>query len=176
MKTTFQDKQVSTISLYSDRLKLSKIETKYITVRNMLKSRIHSSVATIEAYKSEDGVETNCYEYKRNTKRVLLEWFSTTRTAVTTPRISIFTLSLLKIRAVFFMFPNVCLLISPRLKKISTNGFHHCKLHPWESLGLEYERNWTKTRYRKIVANEKCTPEIGELSSAQRTTHQKRLV
>ena len=32
---------------------------------------------------------------------VLLEWILTTRTAATTPRFSIFTLSLLKIRAFF---------------------------------------------------------------------------
>ena len=80
----------------------------------MVKWRFHSSVATLEAHKSGSGVETNCYEYKRNTIRVLLELFLTTRTAATTPRISIFTLSLLKIRPVFLMFPNVCLLISQR--------------------------------------------------------------
>ena len=80
----------------------------------MVKSRIHSSVATLEAHKSESGVETKCYEYKRNTIGVLLERILTTRTAAATPRISIFTLSLLKIRPVFLMFPNVCLLISRR--------------------------------------------------------------
>ena len=98
---------------------------------------------------------------------MLLDWFSTTLTAATTPRISIFTLALLKIRAVFSMFPNVCLLISRTWKKISTNGFHHCKLHPRESLSLAYERNRKQLRYWKIVANEKCTPEIGELSSVK---------
>ena len=67
----------------------------------MVQSRIHSSVATLEAYKSESGVETNSYKYEMNTMGVLLEWFMTTRTANTTPRISIFTLSLLKIRPVF---------------------------------------------------------------------------
>ena len=95
---------------------------------------------------------------------MFLEWFLTTRTATTTPRISIFTLSLLKIRADFLMFPNVCLLICRGWKKISTNSFRHCKAHPWESLSLEYERNRTKLRYWKIVANEICTPEIAELS------------
>ena len=39
----------------------------------MVKSRIHSSVANLEAHKSESGVETNCYKYKRNTIGVLLE-------------------------------------------------------------------------------------------------------
>ena len=124
-----------------------KITTKIITVRKMVQLWIHSSVATLEAHKSESGVETKCYEYKRNTIRVLLEWFLTTRMAATTAGISIFTLSLLKIRAVFWMFPNVCLLISQRWKKISTNGFHHCKLHLWKKLGLELERNRTKLRY-----------------------------
>ena len=32
---------------------------------------------------------------------------------------------------------------------------------------MEYERNWTKLRFWKIVGNEKCTPEIGEKSSVK---------
>ena len=107
-----------------------KIKTKIITVRKMVKLRIHSSVATLEAYKSESGMKTICYKYKRITTEVLLEWFLATRMAATTPGIRIFTLSLLKIWAVFLMFPNVCLLIFQRWKKISTNSFPHCKLHP----------------------------------------------
>ena len=71
----------------------------------MVKLWIYSSVATLEAHKSESGVETNCYKYKRNTMEVLLEWVLTTRTAATTPRSSIFTLSLLKIRAFFKWSP-----------------------------------------------------------------------
>ena len=67
----------------------------------MVKSWIHSSVATLEAHKSESGVETKCYEYEKNTIGVLLDWILTTRTTATTPRISIFTLSLLKNRPVF---------------------------------------------------------------------------
>ena len=133
----------------------------------MVKSWFHSSVTTLQAYKSESGVDTNCYEYNRNTIGVILEWILTTRTAATTPRISIFTLSLLKIRPVFLMFPNVCLLISRRWKKISTNSFHHCKLYLWESLSLEYEQNRTNLRYWKIVVTEKCTPEIAKLSSVK---------
>ena len=78
-----------------------KIKTNIITVRKMVKLWIYSSVATLEAHKSESGVKTNCYKYKRNTTEVLLEWFLTTRTAATIPRISIFTLSLLKISAFF---------------------------------------------------------------------------
>ena len=50
-----------------------KIKTKFITVRKMVKSRLHSSVATLEAHKSESGVETKSYEYKSNTIGVLLE-------------------------------------------------------------------------------------------------------
>ena len=53
-------------------------------------------------------------------------------------------------------------------KKMSTNGFHQCKLQPSENLSLEYERNWTKLRYWKIVANEKCTAEIAKLSSVKK--------
>ena len=128
---------------------------------------IHSSVATLQAHKSESGMKTNFYKYKRKTIEVILEWFLTTRTAATTQRISIFTLSLLKIRAVFLMFPNVCFPISQIWKKISTNGFHHWKLHLSENLSLQYARNRTELRYWKIVANEKCTPEIGELSSVK---------
>ena len=112
-------------------------------------------------------METKCYEYKRKTIGVLLEWILTTRTAATTPRISIFTLSLLKIRPVFLMFPNVCLLISRRWEKISTNGFHRCKLNLQESLSLEYEQNRTDLRYWKIVVTEKCTPEMAKLSSVK---------
>ena len=133
----------------------------------MVKSWFHSSVATLEAYKSESGVDTNCYEYNRKTIGVILEWILTTRTAATTPRISIFTLSLLKIRPVFLMFPNVCLLISRRWKKISTNGFHHCKLHLQESLSLEYEQNRMNLRYWKIVVTEKCIPKIAKWSSVK---------
>ena len=133
----------------------------------MVKLWFHSSVATLEAYKNEGGMTTKCYEYKRNTIGVLLEWILTTRTAATTPRISIFTLSLLKIRPVFSMFPNVCLLFSRRWKKISTNGFHHCKLYLGESLSLEYEQNRTNIRFWKIVANEKCTPENAKVTSVK---------
>ena len=129
---------------------------------------IHSSVATLEAHGSESGVGTNCYKYKKNTIGVLLEWFLTTRTAATTPRISIFTLSLLKIRASFLMFPNVCFPISQRWKKLSTNSFHHGKLNLWKDLSLEYEQNRIKFKYWKIVANETCTAEIGELSSVKK--------
>ena len=133
----------------------------------MVKLWFHNSVATLEAYKSESGVDTNCYKYKKNTIGVILEWILTTRTAATTPRISIFTLSLLKIRPVFLRFPNVCLLISRRWKKISTNGSHHYKLHPYESLSLEYEQNQMNLRYWKIAANGKCTPEIAKLTSVK---------
>ena len=67
----------------------------------MVKLWIHRSVAALEAHKSENGVERNCYKNKKNTIEVILEWFLTTSTAATTPRNSIFTLSLLKIRAFF---------------------------------------------------------------------------
>ena len=144
-----------------------KNKTKIITVRKTLKMRFHSSVASLEECKSESGVKTTCYKFKKNTIEMLLEWFLTTQTAATNPRISMFTLSLLKIRAVFLMFPNVCFLFSRNWKKISTNGFHHWKLHLKESLSLDYERNWTKLRYWKIVANEKCTAEIGEIISVK---------
>ena len=39
----------------------------------MVKPRNHSSVATLEAHKSESGVETKCYEYKKKTIEVLME-------------------------------------------------------------------------------------------------------
>ena len=168
MKTTFQDEQAGWFSPHPEKWKRRKIESKFITVSKLVKFWIHSSLTTLEAYKSERVVETNCYKYKRKTREVLLEWFSTTRTAATTPRISIFTLSLLKIRAVFLMFPNVCFLISRNWKKISTNGLHHCKLDPLEGLNLENEQNRTNLRYWKVVANEKCTPKIGELSSVKK--------
>ena len=65
------------------------------------------------------------------------------------------------------MFPNVCFLISQRWKKISTNGFHHCILHPCKNLSLEHERNRTNLWSWKMVANESCTAEIGEMSSVK---------
>ena len=128
---------------------------------------IYTSVATLEAYTSESGMETNCYKYKTNTIEINLEWFLTTRTVATTPRISIFTLSLLKTRAFFWMLPNVCFLISRTWKKIPTNGFHHFKLHPQEKLILEYKRYRRKIGYWKIVANENCTAVFGVFSSVK---------
>ena len=66
------------------------------------------------------------------------------------------------------MIPNVCFPISQRRKKISTNGFHHCKLQRYESLRQEKEQNWTKLRYWETVANEKFTADIGDLSSVRK--------
>ena len=101
MKLKFQDKQAGFFHRVLKIENCRKIKTKIITVLKTVKLRIHSSVATLEAHKSESGVETNCFIYKRKTKAVLLECFLTTRTAATTPRFSIFTLSLLKVRAFF---------------------------------------------------------------------------
>ena len=110
---------------------------------------------------------------------VLLEWFLTTRTAAATPRISIFTLSLLKTRAVFKMFPNVCLLISQRWKKISTNDFPHCKPHPKENLSLEYEQNGRNSDIQKLLQTKSALPKLVKWVQlkiySKRTTHQKRL-
>ena len=83
----------------------------------MVKLRFHSSVATLEAYKSESGVDTSCYKYKRKTIGVILERNLTTQTAATTTRISIFTLSLFKIRAVFFNVPQCLLAHFSKMKK-----------------------------------------------------------
>ena len=96
-----QGKQVGWFFRILKNKSCRKIKTKIIPVRKTVKFWIHSSVATLEAHKSESAVETKCYEYTRNTIGVLLDWVLTTRTAATTPRISIFTLSLLKIRAFF---------------------------------------------------------------------------
>ena len=41
----------------------------------MLKMRILSSVATLEAHKSENGVGKSCYEYKKNTIELIFEFF-----------------------------------------------------------------------------------------------------
>ena len=41
-----------------------KTEMKIITGQEMLKLRILSSVATLKALKSGNGVGTSCYEYK----------------------------------------------------------------------------------------------------------------
>ena len=71
----------------------------------MGKSWIHSSVATLEANKSENWLETKCYKFRTNQMEVILEWFLTKRTASIAPTISIITLSLLKIRAFFKRYP-----------------------------------------------------------------------
>ena len=152
------------------KLKIAKkIDRKLLQAGKIVNLWIYNPVPTLEAHKKESRVKTNCYKNKKNTIEVLLEWFLTTRTAAITPRISIFTLSLLKNRAVFLMFPNVCLLISQRWKKISTNNLHHCKLQLQESLSLEYEQNRTKLRYWKIVANENFTAGSGDLSSVKKS-------
>ena len=62
-------------------------------------------------------MKTNCYKNKRNTIEVLLECFLTTRMAATTPRISIFTLSLLKVRAIFLNVPQFLLAFFSKIKK-----------------------------------------------------------
>ena len=67
-------------------------------VRKTVKLGILSSVATLVVHKSEIGLETNCYKYKRKTIEVILEWFLATLMVATSPRISISTLSLHKIR------------------------------------------------------------------------------
>ena len=73
MKTTFQDEQVGDFYRIRKIKSCRKIKTKIITVQKMVKLRFHSSVATLEAYKSESGVDTNCYKYKRKTIGVILE-------------------------------------------------------------------------------------------------------
>ena len=123
-----------------------KNKTKSLTVRLSVELWNLSSVAILEAYKSGNGIKTDCYIYKRNTIGLFLKWFSTTRTAASTARISIFTPSLVKLRAYFKMVPNVSVPISQRWKK-TTNGFYHCKIYPWESLILEHGRNQTKLKY-----------------------------
>ena len=65
------------------------------------------------------------------------------------------------------MVPNICFPISQRWRKIPTNGFHQHKLALWKNLSLQYEQNRPKLKYWKIVANEKCITEIGELSSVK---------
>ena len=143
-----------------------KYKLKIITVQKKVKVWFHISVATLQAHKSENGLKTNCYNYKRNTIELLLKWFLTTRMA-TTPYISICRLSLLNIRAFFQMFPNVCFPIYRRWKNISKNSLHNCKLQPQENLSLKYEQDRTKLKFWKIVANEKYIAEYGELSSVK---------
>ena len=73
MKTTFQANKLGEFHRILKIKSCRKIKTKNITVRKLVKSRIHISGATIESYKSESGVETMCYEYKKNTIGVFLE-------------------------------------------------------------------------------------------------------
>ena len=60
--------------------------------------------------------------------------------------------------------PNGWMRNSQRWKKIITNGFLYCKLNSQKHSFWEYEWNRTRTGQWKIVANEICTAEIGELS------------
>ena len=144
-----------------------KIKTKVITVRKKVKLWLHSSIATLEAHKNESGVETKCYKYKKNPIEVIWSDFWP-RAWPPQPHVLAYLSSRCsKLDLFFLMFPNVCFLISLRWKKISTKCFHHCILNARESLSLKYERNWTKLIYWKIVANEKCSAEIGELSSVK---------
>ena len=85
----------------------------------MLKSWIHSSVATLEAHESENWIETKCYKHRRNSMELLSEWFLTTHMAATTPRISIFTLSMPKNRAFYQMVPMFASLFLGDGKKIN---------------------------------------------------------
>ena len=93
---------------------------------------IYSSVATLEAYKSESGMETYCYKYKRNTIEVIFEWFLTKRTAATTPRISIFTLSLLKIKDFFKCSPMYAFLFFKDEKRYRQTVFTIAKYIYWK--------------------------------------------
>ena len=129
----------------------------------MVKSWIHSSVATLESHKSESRAETNCNKHKGNTIEVILEWFLTTRTAATTSRISLFTLSLLKIRDFFLMFTSVCFLNPRKWKRYRQTVFFIVNYSHRKAIWAKSD----KLRYWKIVANEKCTEEIGEFSSVK---------
>ena len=73
MKTTFQVEQNGRFQRILKFKSCRKIKTKIVTVRKMVKSRIHSSVATLEAHKNESGVDINCYKYKKKTIEVILE-------------------------------------------------------------------------------------------------------
>ena len=156
-----------------------KIETKIIRVPKIVKLCILSSVATLEAYKSENVKKTNCYNYKMNTIKVILEWFLIKRTAATNPRFSIFTLALLKIRASFKWSP---MLASLFLKEEKRN---------WQTLftiendvhGKVYVFNWNKIGrnldIEKLLqtksALEKLVNWVQLNIHSERTMHQKRL-
>ena len=85
---------------------------KIITARKTVKLWILTSSATLKRIKWK-GNEKNCCKHIKKTIEVILEWFSTTRMAATSPRISIFTLSLPKVRAFSWMVP---MFASPILK------------------------------------------------------------
>ena len=90
------------------------MEMKIVTVQKTVKLWNLSSVATLEAQKSESKLETNCYKHKKKTTEMFLEWFLTTHMAATKTRIRIFTLSLPKTRAFFQIVHNVCIPIPRR--------------------------------------------------------------
>ena len=162
-KKTFQGEQVEWFSLHSENFKLSK-KARIITVRKTVKISILSSVATIEVHKSEHGMKTNCYKYKKNTIEVNFQWFLTTRTTTTAPLFGKFT-PLRPVNRIFSKIVlKVCIQKSRRWHRIAINGFHHCKIRPKENLSLNYGRKWTKINWWKTVANKKSVAELRELS------------
>ena len=100
MKTTIQGKKVGYFYGILKIKSCRKNKLKIFTPRRTAKLWILTSVATLEAHRSETGVKTKYYTY-RKTKRMILEWFLTTHTAATIQRISIFTLLLPNIRVFF---------------------------------------------------------------------------
>ena len=132
--------------------------TKFLTVWKTVKLRILNSVATLEVHKSDSGMKTTCYKYKKDTIKVVLKWFVTTRTPTATPCITIFTLSRLKVIAFFKKekrpqgsYPNFS-----KMKKDINKRFHHCKLHKkktqvWHMSNIGFKKDSEKLLQTKCA-------------------------
>ena len=97
---------------------------------------------------------------------MILEWFLTTRMAATTPRISIFTLSLPKKRA-FLKSPQCLHPYFSKLKKYIDKRFSPLQN---KSIGKPKFGIWAKLDEIKKAKNcckRNCSAEIGELSSVK---------
>ena len=129
---------------------MSITKTKIITIQKTIKLWILSSVATLEAHKTEERSKKKCYKYTRNTTGVNLEWFLTARTVATTPRISIFMLSLPKLRAQFLNGPHFLHLYFSKTKNDTGK-----RVAPfWTTcIGKLRFKTWAQSDEIKIVKN-----------------------
>ena len=169
METTFKGNKTGDFDCILRMKSCRKLKTKAFTVRKTITLWILSSVATLKAHKSESKVETNCFKYKTKTIAVSLAWFLTTRNLVFTHRNSKLTLSLPKKEELFFKWsPMFASLFLKEEKRYRQMVFTIVSYNDMKAYVRKKKQNWTKLRYWETVANEKCTADIGDLSSVRK--------